>query len=64
MLSVVDAELLRMSRESAAIFRGRTQDPPRSYDEIAEELGIGPGACRKRFSEARARILRLLKPTP
>ena len=61
-LSVVDREISRRSPRTIAIFRARTQDPPRPYDEIAAEQGISSMACRKIFCEARARVLRVLKP--
>jgi hypothetical protein len=62
MLAVVESEMSRLSATTAAIFGARTQDPPRPYEDLASEFGLSPGACRKRFHEARARMMRLLKP--
>jgi hypothetical protein len=61
-LSVIEPEILRLSQKKAAIFRARMQDPPRSYEEIASKLGMTSEACRKHFCEARARVLRAIKP--
>jgi DNA-directed RNA polymerase specialized sigma24 family protein len=61
-VEIINREVACYSATKIAVFHARTEDPPRSYRDIAAELGLSPGACRKHFCELRARLVRVLKP--
>jgi len=63
-VEAISRHISRLSPIKVAVFHARTEDPPRSYKDIGAELGITPGAARKHFCEARAYLLRVLKPNP